>query len=76
MKETKPTHGYRWLIRSAYCRRMRRGSRQKNGLLSCSVKSAHVSSMMRKSAPDGAAMRYEQRQKLIPIAPVVKMASL
>jgi hypothetical protein len=56
MKETKPTHGYRWLIRSAYCRRMRRGSRQKNGLLSCSVKSAHVSSMMRKSAPDGAAI--------------------
>jgi hypothetical protein len=32
--------------------------------------------MMRKSAPDGAAMRYEQRQKLIPIAPAVKMATL
>jgi hypothetical protein len=76
MEETKPTHGYPWLIPSAYCRRMRRGSRQKNRLLSCSVKSAHVSSMMRKSAPDGAAMRYEQRQKLIPIAPAVKMATL
>jgi hypothetical protein len=71
--ETKATCDYRRLIFSVV---LAPQSAPKNGILSRAVKPTPFSSMMRKSARNSAAMRHEQRQKLIPIASAVKMTRL